>query len=175
MAQCSRVQILGTDLAPLSKPRCGGIPHKVKEDWHRCQLSDNLPQAKRGRLATDVSLGPIFLIKKRERERNRQNVYGSNFLTCVGVHYICKKPQTILLLILIIPCWWNVRSLLFSCLCLSAFFSNSLLYIFIIFPHFLFWSFSNLQKVVGVIRQIILSLSLCPHQLKVTQCFTPKH
>ena len=29
------VWIPGTDLAPLVKPRCGGIPHKIEEDWHR--------------------------------------------------------------------------------------------------------------------------------------------
>uniref|UniRef100_A0A8C4MXA2 ALK and LTK ligand 2 n=1 Tax=Equus asinus TaxID=9793 RepID=A0A8C4MXA2_EQUAS len=37
-----QVQIPGTDLAPLVKPCCGGIPHRM-EDWHRCQLGDSLP------------------------------------------------------------------------------------------------------------------------------------
>lgn len=32
----SQVRILGADLAPLVKPRCGGIPHKREEDWHGC-------------------------------------------------------------------------------------------------------------------------------------------
>ena len=32
----SQVQILGADLAPLIKPRRGGIPHKVEEVWHGC-------------------------------------------------------------------------------------------------------------------------------------------
>ena len=32
----SRVQIPGVDLAPLVRPHCGGIPHKMEEDWHRC-------------------------------------------------------------------------------------------------------------------------------------------
>ena len=32
----SRVQIPGTDLAPLVKPHCVGVPHKIEEDWHRC-------------------------------------------------------------------------------------------------------------------------------------------
>ena len=32
----SQVQILGTDLALLVKPCCGGIPHKIEEDWHKC-------------------------------------------------------------------------------------------------------------------------------------------
>ena len=41
--QGSRVQILGTDLALLIKPCCCGIPHKIEEDWHRCQLRANLP------------------------------------------------------------------------------------------------------------------------------------
>ena len=31
-----QVRILGVDLAPLFKPRCGGIPRKIEEDWHRC-------------------------------------------------------------------------------------------------------------------------------------------
>ena len=40
--------------------------HKIEEDWY----SDNLPQAKRGRLATDVSSGPVFLTnKKKERKK----------------------------------------------------------------------------------------------------------
>ena len=36
VAWCSQFQIPGADLAPLIKPHCGGIPHKVEEDWHRC-------------------------------------------------------------------------------------------------------------------------------------------
>ena len=36
VAQGSQVQILGADLALLIKPCCGGIPHKIEEDWHRC-------------------------------------------------------------------------------------------------------------------------------------------
>ena len=35
-AQGSWVQIPGMDLALLIKPCCGGIPHKIEEDWHRC-------------------------------------------------------------------------------------------------------------------------------------------
>ena len=31
-----QVWISGTDLAPLVKPLCGGIPQKIEEDWHRC-------------------------------------------------------------------------------------------------------------------------------------------
>ena len=31
-----QVQIPGIDLAPLVKPHCGSIPHKVQEDGHRC-------------------------------------------------------------------------------------------------------------------------------------------
>ena len=58
----SQVLIPGADLAPLIKPCCGGIPgKKMEEDWHRCQLSNNLPQAERGRLATDVGLWLILL------------------------------------------------------------------------------------------------------------------
>ena len=36
VAQGLQVQILGVDLAPFIKPSCGGIPHKIEEDWHRC-------------------------------------------------------------------------------------------------------------------------------------------
>ena len=49
------------DLAPLLEPCCGGIPHKIEEDWQRRELSDNLLQAKRGRLATDVGSETSFL------------------------------------------------------------------------------------------------------------------
>ena len=35
-ARGSQVQIPGTDLAPLVKPCCGDIPHKIEVDWHRC-------------------------------------------------------------------------------------------------------------------------------------------
>ena len=35
-ARGSQVQTPGTDLAPLVKPHCGGIPQKIEEDWHRC-------------------------------------------------------------------------------------------------------------------------------------------
>ena len=35
-AQGSQVGILGVDLAPLIKPHCRGIPHKMEEDWDRC-------------------------------------------------------------------------------------------------------------------------------------------
>ena len=31
-----QVQIPGTDLEPLIKPHCGGITHKLEEDWHSC-------------------------------------------------------------------------------------------------------------------------------------------
>ena len=31
-----QVRILGIDPALLVKPCCGGIPHKIEEDWHRC-------------------------------------------------------------------------------------------------------------------------------------------
>ena len=43
VAQGSQVQIMGMYLAPLIKPQCGRIPHKIEEDWHRCELRANLP------------------------------------------------------------------------------------------------------------------------------------
>ena len=42
-AQASQVQIPGEDLTLLIEPRCGGVPHKIEEDWHRCELRANLP------------------------------------------------------------------------------------------------------------------------------------
>ena len=62
-----QVQFLGADIHHSSaailwrEPTC-----KIEEGWHRCQLRANLPQAKRERLATDGSSGPIFLMKKKE-------------------------------------------------------------------------------------------------------------
>ena len=62
------VQILCVDLHTAHQAMLWGHPiHKVEEDWHRCQLRDHLPQAKRGRLATDVSSGTIFLTKKKKK------------------------------------------------------------------------------------------------------------
>ena len=67
-AQGLQVQIPGADQALLLKPYYGGIPSKIEEDWHRCWLSDSLPQAKKGRLATNDSSKPIFLTKKEEKK-----------------------------------------------------------------------------------------------------------
>ena len=36
VARGSQVQVPGTDLALLVKPCCGGIPHEMEGDWHRC-------------------------------------------------------------------------------------------------------------------------------------------
>ena len=63
-----QVQILGVDLHTAHQAMLWWHPtqKKIEEDWHRCQLSNNLPQAKRGRQATDVSSGPIFLTRKNK-------------------------------------------------------------------------------------------------------------
>ena len=42
-----QVRIPGADLAPLVKPRCSDLLYKIEEDWQRCWLSNNLPEAKR--------------------------------------------------------------------------------------------------------------------------------
>ena len=43
------------------------IYDRIEEDWHRCYLRANLPQAKkRGRLAMDVSSRRIFLAKEKK-------------------------------------------------------------------------------------------------------------
>ena len=34
--QGSQIRILGMALALLIKPCCGGVPHKIEEDCHRC-------------------------------------------------------------------------------------------------------------------------------------------
>ena len=104
----SQVQILGADLAQLIRSCCGGVSHKLEEDWHRRQLTNNLPQAKRGRLAqmsahqqssqakrgrlaTDVSSGPIFLIhKKKKTLRNVEEIKSSLVLmfTIQRIHLV---------------------------------------------------------------------------------------
>ena len=59
-AQSSQVGIPGADLLHTAhQAMLQRRPiDKVQEDWHGCELRDNLLQAKRGRLATDVSSGP---------------------------------------------------------------------------------------------------------------------
>ena len=64
-AQGSQVRIPGVELHTAHQAILWrGPTYKTEEDWHRCQLSDSLPQTIRGRLATDVSSGSIFLTKK---------------------------------------------------------------------------------------------------------------
>ena len=68
MTQSSRVQTLGADLHTTHQALLWQYPTcKIEEEWHTCWLSDNLPQAKRGRLAIDVNSGMIFLIKKKKK------------------------------------------------------------------------------------------------------------
>ena len=65
-----QVQIPGVDLYTTHQAMLWQCPtYKIEEDWQRCWLSDNLPQAKRGRLAT-VSSGPIFLKKETHTRTN---------------------------------------------------------------------------------------------------------
>ena len=99
VARRLQVQIPGTDLTPLVKPRCGSIPHKIEEDWHRCQLSNNLPQAKRRRLATEVSSGPIFLTPTHKFSLKISSIAiqvilpseNEFILSCLAVHWISLK------------------------------------------------------------------------------------
>ena len=54
-----QVPILGIDIHTAHQAVLWQCPiYKIEKDWHRRQLRDNLPQAKSGRLATDVSSGP---------------------------------------------------------------------------------------------------------------------
>ena len=65
----SQVRIPGVDLAPLIRPHCGSIPHKIEEDWHRRQLSDNLPQVNRGNWEQVLALLQANLTHKKEEKR----------------------------------------------------------------------------------------------------------
>ena len=58
-ASADQVQFLGVDiLHSLATMQWQGPTYKIEEYWHRCYLRGNLPQAKRGGLATDnVSSG----------------------------------------------------------------------------------------------------------------------
>ena len=79
VARGSWVWIPGVDLHTFHQAVLWWHPtYKVEEDWHRCYLRDNLPQAKRRRLATDVSLGPIFFTKKTKKslKTNKQRFIG---------------------------------------------------------------------------------------------------
>ena len=65
VAQGLSVQIPSLDLHTVHRAVLWWRPtYRVEEDWHRCELKDRLPQAKRGGLAKDVSSGLIFLTKK---------------------------------------------------------------------------------------------------------------
>ena len=67
-----------TSLDPMYRPTHCSSSHavvvshiqNVEEDWHRCLLSNNLPQAKRGGLPTDVSSEPIFLAHTHTQNPN---------------------------------------------------------------------------------------------------------
>ena len=66
-ARGSQVWIPGIDLHTTHQAMLWQCPsYKTEEDWHRCQLSDNLPKAERRRLARVVSSGPIILTKKKK-------------------------------------------------------------------------------------------------------------
>ena len=45
---------------------------KIEEDWHGCWLRNNFPQAKRIRLATDVSSGPVSLAKNQPANQTNE-------------------------------------------------------------------------------------------------------
>ena len=72
VAQSSRVWIPSEDLHATYQATLWWCPtYKIEEDWHRCYLSNNLLEVKRGRLATDVSSGPIFLTKEKKKKEKR--------------------------------------------------------------------------------------------------------
>ena len=68
------VQIPGTDLAPLVKPRCGSIPHKIKED------------------STDVSSATIFL-KQKEEDWQQMVAQGQSSSQTTKINKLKKKKE----------------------------------------------------------------------------------
>ena len=61
---------------PLVKPCCGSIPHRriritYNQDMQLCTTALGRGKKKRGRLATDVSSGPIFLTKERTFKKKK--------------------------------------------------------------------------------------------------------
>ena len=83
VAQDLWVQILGADLHTAHQAMLWWHPtYKIEEGWHRCSLKDNLPQAKRGRLARDVSSVPIFLNKNINKINNVRGKMRGYDLSC---------------------------------------------------------------------------------------------
>ena len=61
-ARGSQVRILGTDLHAAHQATLWQCPtYKIEKIGTDVSSADNLPQAKRGSFATDVSSGPVFL------------------------------------------------------------------------------------------------------------------
>ena len=60
----SQVRIPCTDLLHSSAMLQRHLTYKIEEDWHRCQLRANLPQAKRGRLAMLLAQGKFSSLRK---------------------------------------------------------------------------------------------------------------
>ena len=61
VAQGLQFLILGVDPAPLIKPQCGDISHKIEEDWHRCQLRTTLPPKKIKKERVEIVIWHIIL------------------------------------------------------------------------------------------------------------------
>ena len=78
VAQHSQVRIPGTELAPLIKPCCGGIPHKIEEDLHRCSLRANLPH-------------------QRKKERKNSCQWGNKQGTWHQASYLQELPAALVL------------------------------------------------------------------------------
>ena len=118
-----KVQIPGTDLAPLVKPHCGNIPHKIEEEWHGCQLSDNLPQAKeedwQQMLAQVQSSSP-----KKQNPKNRKPVYfeteEQELMTC-NIRYWHNQNH----IIKTFQCWPKSSSEK-DCICLSTWYMTKI-------------------------------------------------
>ena len=84
VAQGSLIQILGTDLTEPIKPCWGGIPHRRTRRMCNHVLGLWGGKKTRGRLATDLSSGPIFLT----HTHNKTLCYFSSSSSVVAVIFV---------------------------------------------------------------------------------------
>ena len=84
----SQVRILGTDTHTAHQTMQWQSPiYEIEEYWHRCQLSDNLPQAKRGKLDTMLAQRQSASHTKKDQERREHLKLVAKYLVCVCSQY----------------------------------------------------------------------------------------
>ena len=72
MAWASPVRIQHVDLHTAHQAMLWQHPtYEIEEDWHRCQLRDKFPQAKRGILEQMLSQGQSSSPKKQKQSKNK--------------------------------------------------------------------------------------------------------